>query len=817
MSDLIININLDESRKRQGLIIETYEGIIPNLKSKKFSGQLRNVNLSSLSSVDNLSLADLQNVKSIFNDEHNTQISKYQYIFSTNRIPCLKTLVNQSCVFCRDTRKSPMYEIEQLLINVGSSKLECIHDFSVFQDGTTLYINYDAQKEEEVRNEIISLFYVNITAEKYSSELFFDYGDDLVKADEKEIFLNNEERYRNYKFEKKVITIIKDAHWKNVGKGVFVYDGKDISEDMHKLEKAGIHLYTNNRKKINVASVDNISVSYGIDWFELNGTAKAGNIEIKLRDLIDFRKRKEVWTEYNGQIIIAPSGFKNLGKSHIEKNGDNLRISKEDILNALDVVDYLGSGNTALYDDLSKYQDIELHISNMLNKTLRDYQLIGVKWLLSLRKNGFGGCLADDMGLGKTIQIIAYLSDESQEGTDALIVVPKTLIENWNREFKKYASEISTYVYHGTGRNFDEALEHRVVITTYGTLLNDINLISRHKFEHLIIDEAQNIKNSRSKAYRAVRLVNATTRIIMTGTPLENNIQEYWGLMKLVNPTNLSYKTITSGLSEKQIVEKIKRLTNPFLLRRYKKDVLDDLPEKEEQIIYCSLDESQRKLYNKMLESIKYEINRKADRFEMKSNSIILSGLMYLQEVCCHPRLIPKEYNVNQCNESAKMDQLLLMLDELYVTGHKIVVFSRFTRMLELINKELTKRHFNIFYLDGSTSSRQSIVDDFEESNDGIFLISLKAGGVGLNLVSADTAIIYDPWWNPAIEKQAEDRIYRIGQKNKVTIFKLIATNTIEEKVQTLQETKKRLFDEVLQDHDVPHNISMEDIRYLLN
>ena len=817
MSDLIININLDESRKKQGLIIETYEGIIPNLKSKKFSGQLRNVNLSSLSSVDNLSLVDLQNVKSIFNDEHNTQISKYQYIFSVNRISYLRTLINKRCVFCKDTRKSPMYEIEQLLINVEAAKLECIHDFYVFQEGTTLYINYNAEKNEEIRNEIVPLFYINITAEKYSSELFFDYGDDLVKADEKEIFLNNEERYRNYKFENKVITIIRDAHWKNVGKGVFVYDGKDISEDMRKLEKAGVHLYTNNRKKINVVSIEHISVSYGIDWFELNGTATAGNIEIRLSDLVDFRKRKEVWTEYNGQIIIAPSGLKNLGNSCIEKNGDNLRISKEDILIALEVIDYFGDGNIPSYNDLSKYQDIELHISNLLNKTLRDYQRIGVKWLLSLRKNGFGGCLADDMGLGKTLQIIAYLSDESQEGTTALIVVPKTLIENWNREFKKYASEISTYVYHGSGRNFDEALKHRVVITTYGTLLNDIDLISKYKFEHLIIDEAQNIKNSRSKAYRAVRLVNATTRIIMTGTPLENNIQEYWGLMKLVNPTNLSYKTIMGGLSEKQIVEKVKRLTNPFLLRRYKKDVLDDLPEKEEQIIYCSLDESQRKLYNIMLESIKHEINRKADRFEMKSNSIILSGLMYLQEICCHPRLIPREYNVNQCNESAKMDQLLLMLDELYVTGHKIVVFSRFTRMLEIINKELTKRHFNVFYLDGSTSNRQNIVDDFEESNDGIFLISLKAGGVGLNLVSADTAIIYDPWWNPAIEKQAEDRIYRIGQKNKVTIFKLIATDTIEEKVQTLQETKKRLFDEVLQEHDVPHNISMEDIRNLLN
>lgn len=817
MSDLIININLDESRKKRGLIIETYEGIIPGLKSKKFSGQLRNVNLSALSSVDNLSLADLHNVKNIFNDEHNTQISKYQYIFSTNQIYCLKTLVQQRCVFCKDTRKGPMYEIEQILINVGHPKLECIHDFSAFQDGTTLYINYDVEKDEEIRNEIIPLFYINITVENYSSELFFDYGNDLVRADEKEIFLNNGERYRNYKFEKKVITIIKDAHWKNIGKGVFTYDGKDISEDMYQLDKAGIHLYTNNRKKINIVSVDNISVNYGIDWFELNGTAKAGNIEIKLSDLIDFRKRKEVWTEYNGQVIVAPSGLKNLGKSSIEKNGDNLRISKEDILNALEVVDHFESENTRVYDELFKYQDIELHISDMLKKTLRDYQLIGIKWLLSLRKNGFGGCLADDMGLGKTLQIIAYLSDGSQEGTHALIVVPKTLIENWNREFKKYALEISTYVYHGTGRNFDEALRHRVIITTYGTLLNDINLISEHKFEHLIIDEAQNIKNSRSKVYRTLKLVNATTRIIMTGTPLENNIQEYWGLMKLVNPTSLSYKKIMSGLSEKQIVEKVKRLTKPFILRRYKKDVLDDLLEKEDQIIYCSLGESQRKLYNKMLESIKYEINRKSDRFEMKSNSIILSGLTYLQEICCHPKLIPKEYNENRCNESAKMDQLLLMLDELYATGHKIVVFSRFTRMLEIINRELMKKHFNIFYLDGSTSNRQSIIDAFEENSEGIFLISLKAGGVGLNLVSADTAIIYDPWWNPAIEKQAEDRIYRIGQKNKVTIFRLIATNTIEEKVQTLQETKKRLFDEVLNEHDMPQNITMEDIMNLLS
>ncbi len=817
LADLIINVNLDESRKKQGLIIETYEGTIPHLKSKKFSGQLRNINLFSISYADNLSLADLQNIKNVFNDSVNTQISKYQYLFSVNRLPYLQTLVSQGCVFCKDNCKSPMYELEQLLLNTGIEKLEGIHDFLAFQDRTVLYIDYDEKRGGDVRNKIIPLFYVNVTSEDYYSELFFDYGNDLVKADDKEMFLNNELKYRNYKFEKDIISLIKEYHWKNLTKNAFTYSGKDITEDIKSLAFSGIHLYTNSRKKINVADFDNVSVSYGLDWFELSGNVTAGDSEIKLSELIDFRKKKEPWTEYNGQIIFSPSSLKKLGKNEIEKNGDNLKISKDDILSALEIVDFFGSKNVEAFSELSRYQDINLQLTNVLQNTLREYQKIGVKWLLSLRKNGFGGCLADDMGLGKTLQVISYFSDKSQLGTNALIVVPKTLIENWNREFKKFAPDISTYVYHGIGRNLADALNCRVIITTYGTLLNDIELINECNFDHLIIDEAQNIKNSRSKAYRAVKAVRAKTRIIMTGTPLENNIQEYWGLMKIANPTELSYKMIMNGLSEEQIIEKVKRLTSPFLLRRFKKDVIDDLPEKEERIVYCSFDDDQRKLYNKLLESIKYEIDRKADRYEIKSNSIILSGLMYLQEVCCHPRLIPKEYNSEMCFESAKLDQLLLMVDELYAAGHKIVIFSRFTRMLEIINKEFIKRHFNIFYLDGSTKDRQSVVDDFEESDEGVFLISLKAGGVGLNLISADTAILYDPWWNPAVEKQAEDRIYRIGQKKKVTVFKLIAAGTIEEKVQTLQETKKKLFDDVIEGNDIPQNITMKDIRNLLN
>ena len=332
----------------------------------------------------------------------------------------------------------------------------------------------------------------------------------------------------------------------------------------------------------------------------------------------------------------------------------------------------------------------------------------------------------------------------------------------------------------------------------------------------MIIDEAQYIKNSRSKAYRAVKYMKAGTKIIITGTPIENNIREYWNLMRITNPTMMSFKELTKGLDQNQIVSKARFMTAPFLLRRLKSDVLEDLPEKHEMTVYCDFDDSQRELYEIMLESIRHEISRKSDRFEIKSNSTILNGLLYLQEICCHPRLIPKEYNINGCFESAKLDLLISMTSELYSSSHKIVIFSRFTKMLGIINKALSKLHINVFYLDGKTRQRQEIVDDFEQSKEGVFLISLKAGGVGINLVSADTAIIYDPWWNPAVEKQAQDRIYRIGQKKNVTVYKLIVANTIEEKVQLLQAKKKELFDQIVSGHDMPTNITLDDLKELI-
>ena len=312
----------------------------------------------------------------------------------------------------------------------------------------------------------------------------------------------------------------------------------------------------------------------------------------------------------------------------------------------------------------------------------------------------------------------------------------------------------------------------------------------------MIIDEEQLIKNSSSKAYKAINSLKTDTKILMTGTPLENNLKEYWDLMRIVNKTKLTFKAVVNGLSSEQALDKIKRITNPFLLRRVKSDVLSELPEKRLQIVYCDFSEEQRQLYLDVLNSIKMEIARIPDKFEIKSSAVILRGLLYLQEICCHPRLLPKEINKDGISDSSKLTVLIQMVSELNASNHKIIVFSRFTGMLEIIKQALLKLDLNIFYLDGKTRNRQDVVDSFEQ---------------------ADHAVFFDPWWNPAVEKQAEDRIYRIGQKNNVMIYKLIISDSIEEKVQSLQIEKMNLFDKIVNGHEMPSDINMKEIITLIN
>ncbi|MBQ4068376.1 MAG: DEAD/DEAH box helicase [Lachnospiraceae bacterium] len=813
MSDFILSINFDESRKKNCIVIETYEGIIPKLKSKKFSGQLRNININASQIFDNLSKANMHVITEFLNNDLNIQINKNQYMISAACLVGLKSLVEMGCLFYKDKRNG-MYIVEKIFYeNILSKNVHSIEGVCFEGDKTSIYFQIDESKIKKYAVEITPKVYINLNDSSYPLELKFDYGVAIVDFLSKERQINLGNEYRDFRYEEKIEEIIENSGWilkRNEG---FVFCGKDVSEGIVLISESGINVYTNTEKKICVADYSKIRVSYDFDWFSVKGEVKWNEESIDITKLIDLRKKKENWAEYNGQVIMLPKALTSKTLKKDSTTGE-VHIDKRKIISAIGLANDLNGSVVHNLNQYIDYNNVCMKIDSNLKKILREYQVVGVKWLLSLMYNNFGACLADDMGLGKTLQIIAYLSDEIFDNSHNLIVVPKTLLINWQREFKKFLPDASVYIYHGSERNINDIKGFKIVLTTYHTLVNDCKLFNGIYFNNLVIDEAQYIKNSKSKAYNVIKSIDASMKIILTGTPIENNLSEFWGLMRLINPDVIEpYSSVTKN--QNQLVDRIKLLSSPFLLRRLKRDVLKDLPEKQEQTLLVKLDEQQQKLYDKMLESIRHEILRKNDQFEIKSNSIMLNGLLYLQEICCHPQLLSNQYN-GGCYESAKMDLLMELLASLYSNGHKVVVFSRFTKMLSIIEKKINISHMNYFYLDGTTKDRMLVVDEFENSEKGIFLVSLKAGGTGLNLISADTAIIYDPWWNPASERQAEDRIYRIGQERNVMIYRLIAEGTIEEKIQKLQNEKKNLCSEILDGHEVPIAMTVDVMEKLI-
>ena len=818
MSDLIININISESKKKGKIVLETYDGTIPHLKTKQYSGPLRNANINGIQKIDNLTSVEVEVVRSFLDSPTNIQINKYQHIISDSGLRQLIQFSQYGCLFYRD-KGTPMFQVESVIFDDQvAHKYSSVGNVQLAYDKTTLFLSVGEIDESEDVREIIAKVYVNLYSKEHPLELVFDYDSFSVNFidEDRTIETDSNINYRDYGFEERISAVVKNCGWTYTKVSGFIYSGKNFQKDVTRLVTEGISVFIDKKTQISAGDFSNIQVSYGIDWFDIKGTIDVDGENVNVADLISFKVRKDNWVEYNGRMIALPEALGYALRNSV-RSGDALKIDKNSLVDAIEIAHAAGSGRVAGIEKLIDYKSVSLRIDKKLLSTLRNYQETGVRWLLSLRKNGFGGCLADDMGLGKTLQIISYLSDISLRNTRNLIVVPKTLLINWEKEFAKFSPDTDVLVYHGAGRDVKEIPGYKVTITTYGTVLNDIEEIVNIEFDNLIIDEAQYIKNSKSKNHRAIKNLNAKTKIILTGTPVENNIQEYWGLMLLINPAVFTRANAAMKISDsQQRVEKVKRITTPFILRRMKKDVLKDLPQKQEQVLYCKMDSEQKALYDKMLQSIRYEINRKNDRFEIKSNSIMLNGLLYLQEICCHPQLLSKEQNPDGCRESAKFDQLLDVLDSLYESGHKVVIFSRFTKMLQLIEKQIIRRHYNCYYLDGKTNNRIALVDEFEASNTGIFLISLKAGGTGLNLVSADTAIIYDPWWNPASEKQAEDRIYRIGQKNNVMIYRMIVEGSIEEKVQRLQKEKCDLYEDLLNGHESPSGMTAEIMRDLL-
>ena len=442
-------------------------------------------------------------------------------------------------------------------------------------------------------------------------------------------------------------------------------------------------------------------------------------------------------------------------------------------------------------------------------KTLREYQKVGVQWLYMIAKCEFGGILADEMGLGKSIQTITYIKHRLQEEKQAkmLIIVPTSLLYNWEDEFQKFGKEISIMIVNDIKAHRLEKLKHvdqaQVIITSYGLLRQDIEVYEKMEFDTMILDEAQNIKNPKSDTAIAAKKIKARVKFALTGTPLENSIYELWSIVDFIMPGYLgTFQTFKemypiTDLEETSYMN-LKRQIDPFILRRKKKDVLKDLPEKLENKVYVELNEAQKELYLSELEKAQKEIQKiEEDQTVSQNQFFILSLLTRLRQICIDPSLIFDDYH----GGSSKFDTLLPILEEMIQNQHKILLFSQFPSVLKNLMPHLDAHHIRYLYLDGSTKAgeRMQLVKQFHQDDTPVFLISLKAGGTGLNLTIADEVIHLDPWWNPQVENQATDRTHRIGQTKTVEVIKLISIGTIEEKIIALQEKKRALSDMMIE------------------
>ncbi|MCZ6623167.1 MAG: DEAD/DEAH box helicase [Deltaproteobacteria bacterium] len=592
-----------------------------------------------------------------------------------------------------------------------------------------------------------------------------------------------------------------------------------------------------------------IEVSSGVDWFELRGGAQFDETMVKLPELLRALKRGET------TVRLDDGTFGMLPEEWVKKYGllaglgtvqeDHLRFTRQQIglLDALLASEPQVTGD-AVFEraraELQRFERIEpAHPPSGFVGQLRDYQRDGLGWLCFLQRFGFGGCLADDMGLGKTVQVLALLDSRRElraNGTPAktdarmrpgpsLVVVPRSLVFHWKQEAARFTPKLRVLDHTGMARlkpggHFDG---YDLVITTYGTLRSDAVLFKDVSFDYCILDEAQTIKNARTLSAKAVRLLRADHRLALSGTPVENHLGELWSLFEFLNPGMLGNASVfrMGGVKGRNPDVKTRsllaRALRPFILRRTKGQVARELPQKTEQTLYCELEPRQRKLYDELRQYYRSRVLTHLERDGMnKVKFQVLEALLRLRQVACHPGLIDK---TRVAEPSAKIVVLLSQIDQVLEEGHKALVFSQFTSFLAIVRDRLDRANIPYSYLDGRTRDRKARVECFQnDPNLKLFLISLKAGGLGLNLTAADYVYLLDPWWNPAVEAQAIDRTHRIGQTRQVFAYRLIAQDTVEEKVVELQKTKRDLADAIINaDNSLIQNLSREDLELLLS
>lgn len=615
-----------------------------------------------------------------------------------------------------------------------------------------------------------------------------------------------------------------------------------LSEHMDRIRSAGIDLVQDNQEyqfTLQKPEVTLLTREAG-DWFDIEAVVKIGSFEIPF---IKFRKHilkgKREYTLPDGTIAILPENwfaeYRHLLEVGEVQNENGLRIKKYQIP-LLNLTASLNGNGTAtkLRSYLEALKDTDkipaAILPQNLKATLRNYQVKGYEWLCFLKDQGMGGILADDMGLGKTLQTLALLQREKELGTEqpTLIILPTSLIYNWKNEARKFTPDLKVFIHSGVNRSKDPEVfaENDLILTTYGIARQDKDMLKTFPFHYIILDESQMIKNPESKTAKAVQQLVCKHRLSLTGTPIENTVMDIWSQMSFLNPgllgtENFFKKFYVSPIEKDKDSKrsaKLRRIIYPFILRRKKEQVEAELPPKVERVYYCEMTEGQEKFYDETRNTYRNYLMELIHEGTWRKNKLnILTGLQRLRQIAIHPCLLePEKYELNA---SGKYQEIRRLLDQILLKKQsKVLIFSQFVKMLQVLKQDLEGHGYRFNYLDGNTKDRQDLVDSFQADPDiRIFLISLKAGGVGLNLTAADYVFILDPWWNPAVENQAVDRSHRIGQKRTVFYYKFITLGTIEEKILRLQQKKAQLSDDIIQvEEDIYKSLTEDDIGELL-
>lgn len=772
-------------------------------------------------------------------------------------------ILTDDCIFVLsgDTIFLVPSELATVLLNLRQNEFDGLtftEDYlEMFTGGMLPIIKHNIRVDESVEGEVVvggdavPKLYFDLKKEFINLDIKFDYNGEVV-----DYFEDASRVARDYEREADVVTELLNYGFKENDNMFYLDEIDEIGEFLeNKLEELA--------SRYEVFTSQKIKQTNFLKDARIRSTFAIGRDNI-LRYEFDFGSIK------NDEIVDILESLKRKKKYYKLKNGDFLNLDvSEDLMELERLVEAMELSNSELrcgtgeipkyravyldslkkdryriidtnnlFDELiqkfNSFKDADVKFSKSDKEVLRDYQEVGVKWLYNIYKCGFGGILADEMGLGKSIQLICFIKEILKEKKDAkiLIVAPTSLIYNWKNEFDKFGSEISYKVFAENKEVRIHDLENlegiNVLITTYGLVRRDKDVYDDIVFELVAIDEAQNIKNANAQMTKAVKGLHANAKVALTGTPLENSVLELWSIFDFIMPgylaslINFQKKYSIKDVDEEnmKVFDSLTRQINPFILRRRKKDVIKELPDKIENNIFIDLNMEQKKLYAAQLEKTKKEIDDiiKEEGYDA-GNFKILQLLMKLRQLCIDPQILYENYR----GGSAKIENLVSITKDIIQNGHKILLFTSFKTALDIVNREFTNNNISTYVIDGSVPSkkRMELVDKFNSDDTNVFLITLKSGGTGLNLTSADVVIHLDLWWNPQVENQATDRAHRIGQKNTVEVIKLICKGTIEERILELQNKKRILSDKLVdgeeRDQNIISKLSEDDIKNLLS